>query len=168
VRPGRALAGALLASAVAAAVPVLAEPADRAGGYAFDHPRLLAEQLIWGRLHGIRLLAQACQDRGAVPAALAYADWLDRQWPRIRRTQRGLARHYFGQEAATLGALDRALGLQPELAAMPAEELAVACATLPAALAEPRNDLEHIYNERRESIRRGSPEFPGAVWQEQE
>jgi len=162
----QAAVGVLLASAAAwGAAPARADPPS---GYAFDHPRLLAQQLIWGRLHGIRLLAQACRDLGAMTAALAYADWLDRQWPRIRHTERGLARHYLGQEVATLAALDRALGLKPELDAMPAAQLAAACATLPAALAEPRNDLEHIYNERREAIRRGNPEFPGAVWQEQE
>jgi hypothetical protein len=162
----RAAVGVLLASAAAwGTAPAQADPPS---AYAFDHPRLLAQQLIWGRLHGIRLLAQACRDRGEAAAALAYADWLDRQWPRIRHTERGLARHYFSQEAATLEALDRALGLKPELDPMPAAQLAAACATLPTALAEPRNDLEHIYNERRDAIRRGSPEFPGAVWQEQE
>ena len=50
---------ALLAPWVAAAqVP----PVE--AGYAFDKPRVLAQQLVWGRLHGVRLLAQACRERG--------------------------------------------------------------------------------------------------------
>jgi hypothetical protein len=163
VRRLPAIVGALLA-------PTLATSPTWAGdspGYAFDNPRLLTQQLLWGRVHGIRLLALACQDRGDAPAALAYADWLDRQSPRIRLAERDLAHHYFDRDHAGVEAIDAALGLKPQLET-PGAEIAAACATLPAALAEPRNDLEHIYNERRQAILRGDPQFPGAVWQEAE
>jgi hypothetical protein len=140
---------------------------QRPSGYSFGNPRLLTQQLIWGRLHGVRLLALACHERGDQLAALAYVDWLDRQWPRIRAAGRDLARHYFNGNQAPLAAIDGALNLTGSLNT-PGDELMAACATLPQALAAPSNDLELYYAERREAIRRGDPEFPGAIWQETE
>jgi hypothetical protein len=141
VRPAPAglLAGALLAGLPAAAqVPT---------GYAFAQPAVLAQQLVWGRLHAVRLLALACRERGDAAAALAYADWLDRHWPPIRAAHAALSRHYFHREEAPLPAIAAALGLKPELA-LGDTELAAACATLPAALAAPRHDLERLYAEQ--------------------
>lgn len=167
MRRGIAIVGVPLMLAVA---PVAAQEVvlrQAPAGYAFGNPRLLTQQLIWGRLHGARLLGLACHDRGDGAAALAYVDWLDRQWSRIRAAGRDLARHYFSQDQMPFDAIDTALQLKDKLD-IPGEELMTACATLPEALAAPRNDLERYYAERREAVRRGDPEFPGAVWQEAE
>ena len=134
-------------------------------GYAFDNPRLLTQQLLWGRLHGVRLLALACQRLGKRQAALAYVDWLEAQWPAIRRAEADLAKHYFGLAQAPLLAIDAAIGLQPELSSA-AELIPEACQSLPEALAAPRHDLQLFYEQRREAIRRGDPDFPGATWPE--
>ncbi len=155
----------ILAALATPAVAHADTPRQLIEGYAFDNPRLLTQQLIWGRLHGVRLLGLACHGRGDSAASLAYVDWLDRQWPRVRAAGRDLARHYFRQEQMPLDAIDAALKLRDALDT-PGEELMAACATLPEALAAPRYDLERYYSERREAIRRGDPEFPGAVWQE--
>lgn len=156
-----AVATALVASALA--WPARAQAPT---GYAFDQPRLLAEQLLWGRFHGIRLLARACRARNDGAAALAYADWLERNQPRLLRTERGLARHYFGRDQAPPEALAAALGLRPELTVAEAD-LAAACATLPEALTAPRNDLETLYREHRQAASSGRGDTPD-TWQEQE
>lgn len=115
--------------------------------YEFERPQILAQQLLWGVVHGVRLLGMACHRRGDHPAALAYADWLDGQWPRIRAAERDLSRHYFDREQVPLEAIDQALRLKPALD-RPDDDLADACATLPAALAAPRYDLERFYQEK--------------------
>jgi hypothetical protein len=170
VKHGFVVVGVPLALTVMAVMAVPAQeaaPWPRSDGYAFDNPRLLAQQIIWGHVHGVRLLALACHAHGDRMAALAYVDWLDRQWPRIRGAGRDLARHYFKRDRAPLAAIDGALKLKGGLDT-PDEELTAACATLPKALAAQSNDLEHYYAERRETIRRGDPDFPGATWQETE
>jgi len=166
VKRGPATAAVLL---VLTAVSAAAQDGVRrpSAGYAFNNPRLLTQQIIWGRLHGVRLLGLACQERDDRVAALAYVDWLDRQSSRIRAAGRDLARHYFHRDTVSLAAIDAALNLKATLDT-PGPELRAACATLPAALVAPRNDLELYYSERREAIRRGDPEFPGAIWQETE
>ncbi|MBI5786606.1 MAG: hypothetical protein HZA64_14220 [Rhodocyclales bacterium] len=115
--------------------------------YEFDRPQLLAQQLLWGVVHGVRLLGMACHRRGDQAAALAYVDWLDKQWPRIRAAERDLSRHYYGREQAPMEAIDAALRLKPALE-RPDSELGEACATLPAALATQRYDLERYYQEK--------------------
>lgn len=115
--------------------------------YEFDRPHLLAQQLLWGVVHGVRLLGMACHRRGDQAAALAYVDWLDKQWPRIRAAERDLSRHYYGREQAPMEAIDAALRLKPALD-RPDGELGEACATLPEALAAPRYDLERYYREK--------------------
>jgi len=134
-------AGMTLALAVQAQQPVLNS------GYEVDNPRVLAQQLLWGVVHGVRLLGMACQRRGDRAAALAYVDWLDRQWPRIRMAERDLSYHYFKRPQVPLEAIDGALKLKPVLE-QPDDELGDACATLPAALATPRYDLERYYREK--------------------
>jgi hypothetical protein len=133
--------GAGLALAVQAQQPVLNS------GYEVDNPRVLAQQLLWGVVHGVRLLGMACQRRGDRAAALAYVDWLDGQWPRIRMAERDLSYHYFKRAQVPLEAIDGALKLKPALE-QPDDELGDACATLPAALATPRYDLERYYQEK--------------------
>lgn len=134
--------GAVLALAAHAQQPAMPS------GYEFDNPRLLTQQTLWGVVHGARLLGLACQRRGDTRAALAYVDWLEGQWPRIRAAERDLARHYFKRDQAPMEAIDGALRLKRELD-QPAEELAAACATLPEVLAMPRYDLERHYQEHR-------------------
>lgn len=115
--------------------------------YEFDKPQILAQQLLWGVVHGVRLLGMACHRRGDALAAQAYVDWLDQQWPRIRAAERELSRHYFDREKVPMEAIDAALKLRPALE-RPDSELGEACATLPAALATPRYDLERYYQEK--------------------
>jgi hypothetical protein len=115
--------------------------------YQFDRPQLLAQQLLWGVVHGVRLLGMACHRRGDHAATLAYVDWLDRQWPRIRAAERDLSRHYFEREQVPMEAIDAALKLRPALD-QPDDKLGDACATLPEALAAPRYDLERYYQEK--------------------
>lgn len=141
-----------------------AAPRPRAG-YRFDDPQLLTQQVLWGIFHGARLLGLACQARGDHRAALAYADWMERQRPRIRGAQRDLARFYFHRESAAPEAISAALGLRPNLGVAP-KLLSEACATLPEALSRERYDLDRLYAERRAAIERGDPDFPGAVWKE--
>jgi hypothetical protein len=115
--------------------------------YEFDRPQILAQQLLWGVVHGVRLLGMACQRRGDRAAALAYVDWLDQQWPRIRAAERDLSHHYFDREQVPMEAIDGALKLKPALD-QPDAELGDACASLPDALATPRYDLERYYQEK--------------------
>ncbi len=132
MRPAAA-AGALvfLSAAAGAEVP---------SGYAFGRPELLAEQLVWGRAHGVRLLAAACRAHGDAQAESAYLAWLETQSSQIAAAGAVLARHYFGRDRAPLEAIDAALGLKPRIEAE-SDTLAEACATLPEALASPRHDL---------------------------
>ncbi len=148
---------ALLAPWVAAAqVP----PVE--AGYAFEKPRVLAQQLVWGRLHGVRLLALACRDRGDGGTMTAYVDWLESQSSTIAAAERTLSLHYFGVAPVPMEAIDSALNLKPALD-LSEDELAAGCATLPAALAAPRNDLRRYYVELRTAIQRGDADPRGAV-----
>jgi hypothetical protein len=122
-------------------------------GYAFNNPRLLTQQLLWGLVHGVRLLANACRDRpDGAAAGLAYADWLDREHQRIADAAGDLARHYYGRDAVPLDALTYALRLKMALE-VPLEEEAVACASFPEALATERYDLDLFFTLRRDAAR---------------
>ena len=134
-------------------------------GYAFENPRLLAHQLIWGIVHGVRLLALTCRERGRDSATIAYLDWMDQQSPRVRAASVDLARHYFHRDEASTEALDAALNLKPYLDTAP-QLIGPACATLAEALKQERYDLEKFFLARREAIRKGDPDFPGAVWED--
>ncbi len=131
---------------VAAGLAAHAEEPRIPSGYEFDQPSLLAQQMLWGVVHGVRLLGMACQRRGDQVAALAYVDWLDRQWPRIRAAEADLSRHYFKRDQVPMEAIDGALKLKPALD-QPDADLGDACASLPEALATPRYDLERYYRE---------------------
>jgi hypothetical protein len=124
-----------------------AEQPTTPSGYEVDNPRILTQQLLWGVVHGVRLLGLACQRRGDKTAAQAYVDWLDRQWPRIRAAEHDLARHYFRLDQAPMETIDGALRLKPALD-QPDSELGEACASLPEALGAVRYDLERYYQER--------------------
>lgn len=127
-------------------VPGVPQVQEIPSGYVFEKPRLLTQQLLWGLVHGVRLLGMACQKRGDTAAALAYVEWAERQGARIRAAERDLARHYFEREEAPMELIDAAIRLRPALDESP-ETLATACATLPEALAAERYDLERYYRE---------------------
>lgn len=115
-------------------------------GYAFDRPRVLAQQRLLGVAHGVSLLASACMDDPAhLDATLAaFVPWRESQEATIVTAQRDLARHYFGARAseARWPELVRALNLKNQLDLAPgSKELAAACATLPTALRRPRYAL---------------------------
>jgi len=146
--------------------PLPSEPSPKAAipsGYVFENPQLLTQQLLWGVLHGVRLLGITCQARGYTAAAEAYLDWMDNQGVRVRAAERDLARHYFQQENASPEAISAALLLKATLDISPAQ-LAAACDSLPQALKKERYDLEKFYADRRATIEKGDPDFPGAVW----
>lgn len=115
-------------------------------GYAFDQPRILAQQRLLGVAHGVSLLASACMD---IPAHLdatlaAYVPWREGQEQTITQAQQDLARHYFGARATAARWPDllRALNLKNQLELAPGSaELGAACETLPAALRRPRYAL---------------------------
>jgi hypothetical protein len=137
----------VLAVGLALTASAFAQERAVPSAYEFDKPNILAQQLVWGVVHGVRLLGMACQRRGDHVAALAYVDWLDRQWPRIRAAEADLSRHYFRREQVPMEAIDGALKLKPALD-QPDGDLGEACASLPAALATPRYDLERYYQEK--------------------
>lgn len=137
------------------------------GGYRFDNPQLLTQQLLWGIVHGVRLLGLRCQAMGNTVAAEAYIQWLSQQQTRVQAAERDLAGHYFGRPTASPEALALALGLKPTLDLDDAL-LQPACATLAEALQQERYDLNKFYADHRARIEKGDPEFPGAVWVEPE
>lgn len=116
-------------------------------GYAFGHPRILAQQTLFGTAHGIALLSRAC---ALLPgheelAREAYAAWQERNRGRIDAAEAELARYYFTPPHEQVRRLDllQALQLKSDLGlATEGRELEAACATLPQALAKPRYDLE--------------------------
>ncbi len=122
-------------------------------GYAFDNPRLLTQQLIWGLVNGVRLLANTCRERpDGTAAGLAYADWLDREHTRIAAAARDLARHYYGRDEVPLDALTAALNLKTTLE-LPLADESEACGSFVEALASERYDLKHFYSLRRDAAR---------------
>ncbi|MBI4986335.1 MAG: hypothetical protein HZC24_13595 [Rhodocyclales bacterium] len=134
--PLPALGAFLFAMAAAAA----AEGAR--SGYAFENPRVLAQQRLFGIAHGVRLLAAACREMPAADAArTAYAAWRQRQQAALDAAAADLSRYHFGTAADEAG-LVKVLHLRTGLDYAPdSAELQAACATLPQALAKPRYDL---------------------------
>ncbi|MEW6163766.1 MAG: hypothetical protein AB1642_01755 [Pseudomonadota bacterium] len=124
-----------------------AQDAAAPQGYSFEQPELLADQHVWGIVHGARLLAQACARASHGGAAEAWVDWQEREAAQIGAMRVVLSRHYFRTDDASPDALAAALGLKQALA-LPAGELGPACATLAEALAQPRYDL----SKRREEV----------------
>ena len=109
-------------------------------GYEFDQPELLADQVLWGVSHGVRLLGQACARHGEGVAAEAWIEWQEREAQQIAAYQAVLSRHYFQRDDISPDAIAAALGLKPELDILP-EKLLPACDTLAEALKQPRYDL---------------------------
>jgi hypothetical protein len=113
-------------------------------GYAFEHPRILTQQRLFGLAHGISLLAASCLD---VPERMeevqdAYAVWRERQAETIDDAVAELSTYYFGDQPADWQHLTQALHLKEVLPYEPnSEALKAACATFPQALRRPRYDL---------------------------
>lgn len=140
VRRALAALGVLLCAAGRAHEPAAA---DERGGYAFDYPRMLVQQRIFGLANSIALLAAACR-QGAAAAAQqgAYAAWRARQQVAIARAVTDLSAYYFGDGTADWQSLAQRMHLPLALGYAPGSpELAAACATLPQALARPRYDF---------------------------
>ncbi len=146
------LGQALLASAAtpAPASEALQIVSEERQGYAFEFPRVLAQQRLFGIAHGVSLLATACLDVPATAdaSASAYTAWYEQQQDIITAVREELAVFYFGPRAneAKWSHLVSALNLRPKLSLAPeSPELAAACASLPEALKQPRYDLAALF-----------------------
>lgn len=117
-------------------------------GYAFEYPRVLAEQRLFGIAHGVALLAENCRDAAATAQATAdaYARWYDEQRLQIEDLKSNLAAFYYGPRAheASWQHIAAALNLRSKLD-LGAERQASACASLPEALRQPRYDLSSLF-----------------------
>lgn len=150
------LAG-LLGSAQAADSPPAGETATGPAlevmpgrrGYAADQPEIFIRQRLFGRAHGLSLLAAACLDLPAYSTAIqdAYAAWHAKQARTIETIARDLADYYFGPRAgeARWHDLSHALNLpdsiQPALGEV---TLHAACASLPVAMPRSRYALDRL------------------------
>src|SRR5690606_26743105 len=142
------LCGALTAAQADNAAPPLVS--DTRLGYAFEFPRVLAEQRLFGIAHGASLLATACLDAPdqADAAADAYTQWYEQQQVQIEMLQSELAEFYFGPRAneASWAQIAATLKLRPAIGLAPdSEQLSAACASLPEALRQPRYDLAALF-----------------------
>lgn len=120
-------------------------------GYAFDHPRVLAQQRLFGLAHGVTLLAAACVSNQPYrePLTLAYTEWSEQQAAVIDASMHDLAHYYFADRAAEATRLDivRALNLGDRLSLKPdSKVLHDACETFAEALHKPRFDLRNQYH----------------------
>ena len=142
------LCGALTAAHADNAAPPLVS--NERQGYAFEFPRVLAEQRLFGIAHGVSLLATACLDspEEADAAAEAYTKWYEAQQDQIALLQTELAEFYFGPLAneATWAHIAATLKLREVIGLAPgSDQLRAACASLPEALLQPRYDLTALF-----------------------
>ncbi len=155
------LFGALLGSAQAGDAPQIITPAEaqpalevmpKRLGYAVDQPEILIRQRLFGLAHGLSLLAAACLDlpEHSAPIQDAYAAWHAPQARTIEAMAQDLARYYFGPRAeeARWQDLARALNLNDSIQpALGAVSLPDACASLPAAITQPRYEFARLLAE---------------------
>ncbi len=118
-------------------------------GYAVNYPAVLVQQVLFGRAHGVALLAAACD--GDTPVGLetreAYAKWHAGQIHAIAKMSHDLARWYFTSEAqnATDADIIKALNLKPRLDPnLSVKEMKAACATFAEMLRGERYDLSGL------------------------
>lgn len=151
--PAAPAAAVVPAEIAAPAVPALsAEPLTVLPGhqgYAVDRPEILARQRVFGRAHGVSLLAAACLDVPGQSGAVqeAYAVWHAKQAAAIETVVHELSRYYFGARAdqAQWPDLARALNLKDDiLPSLGQFTLEVACASLTQVLDKPRYDLTRL------------------------
>ncbi len=145
------LFGALLmvASLQAQTQPLL--PQHR--GYAFEQPKILSLQRLFGLAHGVTLLAVTCLADGAATKSretllLAYAKWDQAQTPVIEEAERTLSSYFFGDHAAEAKWSDivTAIGLKNNLDLKPGSlEMVAACDSLPDTLEKSRYNLRQQY-----------------------
>jgi hypothetical protein len=118
-------------------------------GYAVDQPEILLRQRLFGRAHGLTLLAAACLELPAYSKSIqdAYATWHAKQGSTIETIVHDLAGYYFGRRAneAQWSDLSRAMNLpdsiQPALGEV---TLHAACASLPEAIPRQRYALDKL------------------------
>ena len=145
--PARAADVPPAVEAATTAAPAELKPAHQ--GYAVDQPRILLRQRLFGRAHGLTLLAAACLDLPAYskPVQDAYATWHAKQGGTIEAIVHDLADYYFGPRAgeAQWSDLSRAMNLpdsiQPALGEV---GLHAACASLPEAIPRQRYALDKL------------------------
>ncbi len=118
-------------------------------GYAFDQPRLLVEQRLFGITHGVILLAATCVREPEYREVLipVYEQWHEMQQATIEQIRFDLARHYFGERASEADWADitQALKLKPALGLKPgSKELQAACNSFAEALQKPEYDLHQL------------------------
>ncbi|MES2238211.1 MAG: hypothetical protein V4500_10745 [Pseudomonadota bacterium] len=131
-------------SSVAAPEPLKALPGRT--GYAFDQPKILLRQRLFGLAHGVSLLAAACVElpEQSVAIQASFLAWHDQQAAAIEQLVHDLAGYYFGPQAVTVQWQDliRALQLKEHIdQSLGQFELSVACASLNQAITGPRYDL---------------------------
>jgi hypothetical protein len=139
---------AIAPAATTAALPAL-EVAPERRGYAVDQPEILLRQRLFGRAHGLSLLAAACIELPAYSKSIrdVYAAWYAQQAGTLETIVRDLAAYYFGPRAneAQWFDLSRALNLpdsiQPALGEV---TLHAACASLPVAIPRARYALDKL------------------------
>lgn len=140
------LCGALNAAGADTAAPPLVS--NERLGYAFEYPRVLAEQRLFGIAHGVALLADSCREvePSAQATAVAYARWHEQQQLQIEDLKSNLAVFYYGRRAheASWQHIAAALNLRQKLDLAP-EQRTAACASLPEALRQPRYDLTALF-----------------------
>ena len=144
----RVAAAAFLAGAgtTVAADPAPLVPLPGRIGYAFDAPDVLVRQRLFGLAHGVNLLVSACLGRPAHAQATqaAYDRWQGAQHAAIAPLKNALATQYFGLRAGEAQWQDvaAALGLKETIhPSLGGTSLDDACASLPAALQNPRYDI---------------------------
>lgn len=140
------------------ALPPLTDPSRL--GYAFDQPRILIQQRIFGITHGVSLLARACDEMKGTPEAArervteAYQAWRQRYTSRIVAAEEDLQHYYFAREGDgvwrqhVVAALKLPVRLEQAFGDLPA-----ACATLPEALQRSRYDLDYQWQLAGDGIR---------------
>lgn len=141
-----------------AATPPALEVMPGRLGYAVDRPPILVRQRLFGRAHGLSLLAAACLDlpEYSTPIQDAYAAWHVKQRKTIETIVHDLAQYYFGPRAAEAQwpDLSRALNLPDSIEPALAEvTLHAACASLPAAIVRPRYELDRMLKEGMDPVR---------------
>jgi hypothetical protein len=119
-------------------------------GYAFDHPRVLVQQRLFGFAHGVTLLAETCMRESGYRETLmpVYMAWREQQQPTIAASHSELAKYYFGDRAAEATEQDiaGALNLKRELDIKPgSKELHAACDTFTPAIKKQRYDLNQQF-----------------------
>lgn len=133
--------------AVAAAPALEVSPERR--GYAAAEPEMLLRQRLFGRAHGLSLLAAACLDLPAYSKAVqdAYAAWHAKQARTIEIIVNDLAVYYFGPRAGEAQWFDLAFALNLPDSIQPAlgeVTLHAACASLPEAIPRSRYALDKL------------------------